>query len=1099
MADTDNTNGPAPRRYSAFVCYSHKDRRWARWLHRSLETYSLRKTGRGGPDSLRPVYRDDDENRGGPDLSAAIKGALANSRTMIVICSPNAARSTWVEDEIKEFKSLGKGSAIIPVIVAGTPNGEKDNCFPQALLLRSEADGRAQSNALNPLGIDLRVHGRHDTLLKVIAAMLDVSFDDLKQRDRLRRIRRTIATTALAATVLLAVAALELIAFLQNENGRTQLLISEAERQRESSPELATLLSLAATPPPGSLIAVGRADASTSLWRSVAARPDVGFARLGRDIESLVWSGSRQRILVRFVDGDIAVVNPADLSVRAAPLPKEQGALTNERRNLVVNGGSPPPTTENDYSSDFLSGTLAVLSDHRDPRAVVDLLQPNLRHELPPAVEALSAASNEPIVAYGANDNGARRMYVQRLGTAKPACKIEATASSFDRSVLSSRGEIALFLHSDGSAVTTVDRSCTPRSITADGDDKFVDLRVSANGRVTALYTSKGKIAVVDLVERKAIAVLSADTPLSRNFGVSPDGGVVFSSFESKDGTRHLFYGLREKATLFQGSITRYEASPIAVSPMGHLAAIGAIDGTVWLVNLKTRNGRLLKGHTQKVQYVTFDDDGARLFSGALDQTARVWDVNPRPPYATTVTALSPLSRETRTVIAPLGGLLLFGADSGGLAVQEMGKPDLTKAVAHWKATLSKHPTTRIHAFATDGTLAVQDAPSKPLRLVSPHGGLVRTLPTLVRGLTDVAFTPDDHHILLRFDSGEIAKVATASGKRIWSVKGTKAETARLRISHDQKLMIAVPQGGAILPCDVIDLERGVILRQLQIKRESFISMMREGQEPESMVDAGFSSDGSVVLATLGGAVWTWDREHWRGREIRPETFMARTYIDAENLRSYVNRVLVSPRGSYVVFGNLHGELLLGRVGSTDFTSLGGGEAYITTARWTSDERFVVAGYADGRVIAWDSAAGLPAVEVQMDRSIADISTAAGGAAILATDQTGGRRYVDLNPAGIDLFTAVCRWNHKRRQSFSDEEMRRYAGLLTERDRNPCQRRGLLGSLVAGDFTAIAPALAFPQTLPERHSGAMPRTRSALGSNTIDLHSSDNRGTVDGR
>ena len=55
-------------RYSAFISYNHRDRRWAAWLHRELERYRLPKVliGRESPigvleRKLPPVFQDREE------------------------------------------------------------------------------------------------------------------------------------------------------------------------------------------------------------------------------------------------------------------------------------------------------------------------------------------------------------------------------------------------------------------------------------------------------------------------------------------------------------------------------------------------------------------------------------------------------------------------------------------------------------------------------------------------------------------------------------------------------------------------------------------------------------------------------------------------------------------------------------------------------------------------------------------------------------------------------------------------------------------------------------------------------------------------------
>ena len=104
------------RLYWAFISYSHADEAWAPWLHLSLEKYRVPRRLIGRPHTfgtvprdLRPVFRDRDELVSGPELSTAIHTALAGSRDLIVICSPRAARSPYVNEEIRQFKKSWPG------------------------------------------------------------------------------------------------------------------------------------------------------------------------------------------------------------------------------------------------------------------------------------------------------------------------------------------------------------------------------------------------------------------------------------------------------------------------------------------------------------------------------------------------------------------------------------------------------------------------------------------------------------------------------------------------------------------------------------------------------------------------------------------------------------------------------------------------------------------------------------------------------------------------------------------------------------------------------------------------------------------------------
>lgn len=148
---------PVVRRYAAFLSYRHADnreegRRWAEWLHQALETYEVPRDlvgttnlrGAAVPAALYPVFRDEEELSADADLSQNIRRALDNTEVLIVLCSPRACASTFVAEEIRYFKELGKGDRILALIIDGEPNADDPakaahgitpemECFPQPL------------------------------------------------------------------------------------------------------------------------------------------------------------------------------------------------------------------------------------------------------------------------------------------------------------------------------------------------------------------------------------------------------------------------------------------------------------------------------------------------------------------------------------------------------------------------------------------------------------------------------------------------------------------------------------------------------------------------------------------------------------------------------------------------------------------------------------------------------------------------------------------------------------------------------------------------------------------------------------------------------
>lgn len=209
-------------KYWAFISYSHRDAKVAAALQRSLETYRLPRrlvgtvTASGElPAYLKPLFRDRDEMEAGADLKATVREALAQSRHLIVVCSPEAARSPWVNREIIEFKKLHGEARVLALIAAGEPfasrmpGREAEECFPETLRFALTPAGLPQGEPLEPIAADLRPQGdgKRRSMLKLVAGMVGVGVDELVRRDAQRRARRMamVATASLAGMAVMAV------------------------------------------------------------------------------------------------------------------------------------------------------------------------------------------------------------------------------------------------------------------------------------------------------------------------------------------------------------------------------------------------------------------------------------------------------------------------------------------------------------------------------------------------------------------------------------------------------------------------------------------------------------------------------------------------------------------------------------------------------------------------------------------------------------------------------------------------------------------------------------------------------------------------------
>lgn len=197
--------------YWAFLSYSSKDAAFVKKLHAKLETYRMPRdlVGRPGldepiPKKLFPVFRDRDELPLASDLGSTIQDALKASRYLIVVCSPNSARSQWVNEEIRYFKSIGRANRILAVIVAGEPHASQDpnssleECFPQALRFHVDADGTITDQPTEPIAGDLRPgkDGWDMAFLKCIAGITGCGLNALTAREKKRARRRKLLMAA---------------------------------------------------------------------------------------------------------------------------------------------------------------------------------------------------------------------------------------------------------------------------------------------------------------------------------------------------------------------------------------------------------------------------------------------------------------------------------------------------------------------------------------------------------------------------------------------------------------------------------------------------------------------------------------------------------------------------------------------------------------------------------------------------------------------------------------------------------------------------------------------------------------------------------------
>jgi hypothetical protein len=248
------------RKFWAFISYARADEPWAAWLHRRLERYRIPKDLLANPieeglriDRLAPIFRDLDELAASPDLDASLKAELDASAFLILVCSPSAARSQWVNAEASYFLERGRSKKIIYLVVDGEPLAERRGFDPKIECLPPAIAGAIAAGRLAQPGwadVRRRKGGRRHAFAGVVASLIGAGIDVVIQREKRRTLRRfgliatgaTMTAAAFAITIYLLNSAAEQRVLKQKAEAQQRELTQQAETQKRELAQRAEAL-----------------------------------------------------------------------------------------------------------------------------------------------------------------------------------------------------------------------------------------------------------------------------------------------------------------------------------------------------------------------------------------------------------------------------------------------------------------------------------------------------------------------------------------------------------------------------------------------------------------------------------------------------------------------------------------------------------------------------------------------------------------------------------------------------------------------------------------------------------------------------------------
>ncbi|MEQ1712545.1 MAG: hypothetical protein ABL908_14245, partial [Hyphomicrobium sp.] len=238
-------------------------------------------------------------------------------------------------------------------------------------------------------------------------------------------------------------------------------------------------------------------------------------------------------------------------------------------------------------------------------------------------------------------------------------------------------------------------------------------------------------------------------------------------------------------------------------TPDGARLLTGSLDNTARVWNLVPgpdlgKELAVLKGHTSMVTSVAVTPDGARLITGSWDNTMRVWDLRPGPDLGKELAVLRGHTEMVSTVaVAPNGARLITGSADHTVRVWDLTPgPGLGRELAVLKGHTGSVSSV---AVTPDGARLVTGSLDQTVRAWDLASGKQLAVIKGQFWITNVAVTPDGARLVTisignpqvwDLGSGKELAVLTGHEGAVVSVAVTPDGTRVVTGSHDNTVRV---------------------------------------------------------------------------------------------------------------------------------------------------------------------------------------------------------------------------------------------------------------------------------------------------------------------
>lgn len=795
-------------KYWAFISYSHRDKKWGDWLHKGIETYRVpaelvgKPTLRGYsvPKRIFPVFRDREELPVSSNLGDNLQTALRQSRYLIVICSPNSAASEWVNEEVRYFKLLDREDRVLCLIADGEPNAsDKPNCgfpecFPYFIRHKAQPGEDGAPTRTEPIAADVRSDkdGKGNALLKLVAGILGVDYDNLKQRDKRRRMHQRIKTVILAAAIIASVGLLLYMQFQARvteryvEQGRKEWLaenslralpyFAEAYQRRPQDPvvrflvgQAVNVLDVRAFSFGGSEDQVKSPVFSPDGLRLVAHSGKMWDAITGSAVGSLIGQRGQANKAVFSPDGRYLVTASKNIVQVWNPA---------SGQSLVTLEGHRADIKDAQFSPD---GRRIATASVDDTAKIWDVATGKLLITLGGHGASVLTASFSLDGKHIVTASADKTAKVWKVATGQLLMTLTGHSKRVVSAVFSPDGLSIATLSEDNSA--RLWRANTGREWKAVFFDKILapSVAFAPDGHIFVVTYGKEDVAEVwDIRSEKLIASLKGHTGWIATAEISPDGRhVVTTSF---DKTARLWDAVSGKQLMILAERTEgFLVSSARFSPDG--TRIVTVDGSARATVWNTNGGVLLA--TLEGAWGKFTDDGKQVMTTGSG-FAKVWNAE----NGQLLKSLEAQKDELNFIAFSFDGTRAVAASgrSTKMINMETGAPVFSLTL--------EQPTT-LAAFSPDGSRILtvgRGAPSEPdtvsLREVS-NGKLLCSWKSQeqTRELTSAAFSPNGQYVVTA--SRRVVEIwVPETGRLVRSYGGPTENASSPQFSADGKQIV---------------------------------------------------------------------------------------------------------------------------------------------------------------------------------------------------------------------------------------------------------------------------------------------------------------------